>query len=369
MPRLPLPAALPPVPSVVLVLPLPALLPPVPSVLAEPLPLLPLPAALPPVPRVVLVLPPPARAAAGAERAGRAAAVPPPAALPPVPRLVLVLPPPARAPPGRACWPSRCRCRRRPSCRRYRAWCWSSRRRRCCRRRRSSNSICGVGNRGGAGEKGRHHRGRSDFIPHAVFSCVWSCCCHERISAVPAHSPTSKILRRLRWSRLAFRKGVAKSPSETPLRLITSPARQMCDLPEVIDFRLPIRRTGKHRPIARCPGRDISGQENPDGDQSICFTAVAGLFVAGWPAAALLKASVTAAARAAHVGLDGRQRRRLGRPRTAPAARSAPAAAPRPAAPRPPRWGSAPSRRRRPSRPRRCDRRQRRCGRWRARDE
>ena len=40
VPALPVPAALPPVPRLVLVLPLPALLPPVPSVLAEPLPLL-----------------------------------------------------------------------------------------------------------------------------------------------------------------------------------------------------------------------------------------------------------------------------------------------------------------------------------------
>src|SRR5204863_308852 len=61
VPALPVPAALPPVPRLVLVLPLPALLPPVPSVLAEPLPVLPPePAALPPVPSEVLLVPPPA---------------------------------------------------------------------------------------------------------------------------------------------------------------------------------------------------------------------------------------------------------------------------------------------------------------------
>src|ERR1051326_5380787 len=48
LPLLPVPAALPPVPRLLLVLPLPAVLPPVPRVLAEPGPLLP-PAALPPV--------------------------------------------------------------------------------------------------------------------------------------------------------------------------------------------------------------------------------------------------------------------------------------------------------------------------------
>ena len=53
LPLLPVPAALPPVPRLLLVLPLPAVLPPVPSVLAEPVPLLPDPAALPPVPRLV----------------------------------------------------------------------------------------------------------------------------------------------------------------------------------------------------------------------------------------------------------------------------------------------------------------------------
>src|SRR5436190_1137440 len=53
--RVPVPAALPPVPRLVLLLPLPALLPPVPSVLAEPVP-----AVLPPVPKVVLLVPPPA---------------------------------------------------------------------------------------------------------------------------------------------------------------------------------------------------------------------------------------------------------------------------------------------------------------------
>src|ERR1051326_5253658 len=61
LPLLPVPAALPPVPRLLLVLPLPAVLPPVPSVLAEPVPLLPDPAALPPVPRLVLVLPLPDR--------------------------------------------------------------------------------------------------------------------------------------------------------------------------------------------------------------------------------------------------------------------------------------------------------------------
>src|SRR5439155_25840977 len=53
------PAALPPVPRVVLLEPLPAVEPPTPSVLSELLPLVP-PAALPPVPRVVLVEPSPA---------------------------------------------------------------------------------------------------------------------------------------------------------------------------------------------------------------------------------------------------------------------------------------------------------------------
>jgi hypothetical protein len=69
------------------------------GVLAEPVPVPP-PAALPPVPKLVLVLPPPAVAPPRPRVLAEPVPVPPPAALPPVPSVVLVEPPPAVLPPA-----------------------------------------------------------------------------------------------------------------------------------------------------------------------------------------------------------------------------------------------------------------------------